>query len=81
LVLAKFKPYDYNQMGMITVTLKEQLEPATPGYAIHHLAETKSALSIFQNLVKNDETGSPAFDPKIPPANGSVPPFNMRTSR
>ncbi len=63
--MAKFKPYNYDQMVMIPITLKEQIEPGTLEYAIHELVETKIDLSVFEDRFKNDDTGSPAFDPKI----------------
>jgi len=62
---AKFKPYDYDQMVMIPISLKEQLDPGTLEYAIHELVEQKIDLSVFENCFKNDDTGAPAFDPKI----------------
>jgi len=63
--MAKFKPYNYDQMVMIPITLKEQLEPGTLEYAIHELVEQKIDLSVFENRFKNDDTGAPAFDSKI----------------
>ena len=63
--MAKFKPYNYDQMVMIPITLKEQLEPGTLEYAIHELVEKKIDLSVFEDSFKNDATGAPAFDPKI----------------
>ncbi len=63
--MAKFKPYDYNQMVMIPITLKEQIEPGTMEFTIHRLVEEKVDLSIFEDRFKNDLTGAPAFDPKI----------------
>ncbi len=63
--MAKFKPYNYDQMVMIPITLKEQLEPGTLEYAIHELVEQKIDLSVFENRFKNDDTGASAFDPKI----------------
>jgi transposase len=63
--MAKFKPYDYDQMVMIPITLKEQLEPGTLEYAIHELVEKKIDTTIFEDCFKNDDTGAPAFDPKI----------------
>ena len=63
--MAKYKPYNYDQMVMIPITLKEQLEPGTIEYAIHELVEKKIDLSVFENRFKNDDTGASAFDPKI----------------
>lgn len=63
--MAKYKPYDYDQMVMIPITLKEQIEAGTLEYAIHELVEKKMDLSIFESRFKNDDTGAPAFSPKI----------------
>jgi len=63
--MAKYKTYDYNQTMMVPVSLKDQLMPGTLEYAIHHLVENRIHMSIFENRYKNDETGSPAHDPKI----------------
>jgi transposase len=63
--MAKYKPYDYDQMVMIPVTLKEQLEPGTLEYAIHELVEERIEVSLFEQRFKNDDTGAPGFDPKI----------------
>ncbi len=63
--MAKFKPYDYDQMVMIPISLKEQLEPGTLEYAIHELVEERIDVSLFEQRFKNDDTGAPAFDPKV----------------
>lgn len=63
--MAKYKPYNYDQMVMIPITLKEQLEPGTLEYAIHELVDKKVDISIFEERFQNDETGAPAFSPKI----------------
>jgi transposase len=63
--MARFKPYDYDQMVMIPITLKEQLEPGTIEYAIHELVEKKIDTDIFEERFTNDDTGAPAFDPQI----------------
>jgi len=39
--MARYKPYDYNQLIMIPVSLEEQLIPGTLEYAIHHLIEER----------------------------------------
>jgi transposase len=63
--MAKYKPYNYDQMVMLPINLKEQLEPGTLEYAIHELVEKKIDTSIFEERFQNDETGAPAFSPKI----------------
>ena len=63
--MAKYKPYNYAQTIMIPVNLTEQLMPGTLEYAIHHLVDSRIDMSIFDERYKNDETGSPAYDPKV----------------
>ena len=40
--MAKFKPYNYDQMVIIPITLKEQLEPGTLEYSIDKLVQQES---------------------------------------
>jgi transposase len=47
------------------LSLEEQLMPGTLEFAIHTLVETRINTSIFDCKDKNDETGSPAYNPKI----------------
>jgi len=63
--MAKYKPYNYDQMVMLPINLKEQLEPGTLEYAIHELVDKEIDVSIFEERFQNDETGAPAFSPKI----------------
>src|SRR3972149_730293 len=63
--MARYKRYSYDQMVMIPITLKDQLEPGTLEFTIHELVENKIDLSVFEDRFDNDETGAPAFDPKI----------------
>jgi transposase len=63
--MAKYKAYDYDQTMLVPVSLTGQLMPGTLEYAIHYLVENRINMSIFESRYKNDETGSPAYDPKI----------------
>ena len=63
--MAKFKHYNYSQMVMIPVSLENQLMPGTLEHTIHEVVEKKVDLSIFDDNYNNDDTGSPAYDPKI----------------
>jgi len=63
--MARYKPSDYNQTRLIPVALEHQLLQGTLEHAIHRLVEHKRDLSIFECRYKNDETGCPAYDPKI----------------
>jgi transposase len=63
--MARYKPYDYNQLMMVPVSLEAQLAPGTLEYAIHRLIEERIDTSIFDQKYQNDETGRTAYDPKM----------------
>ena len=63
--MARYKPYDYDQMMMVPVSLEDQLMPGTLEYAIHHVVEERLDLSMFDDRYSNDETGRKAIDPKV----------------
>jgi transposase len=63
--MARYKHYNYSQRVLIPVSLEEQLMPGTLEFAIHTLVETRLNTSIFDSRHKNDETGCPAYDPKV----------------
>jgi transposase len=64
-MMAKYKSYDYAQMVMVPVSLERQLIPGTLEFAIHALVQRRIDTSIFDRIYHNDETGSPAYDPKV----------------
>jgi transposase len=64
-MMAKYKSYDYAQMVVIPVSLERQLIPGTLEFAIHELVQRRMDTSIFDRIYRNDETGCPAYDPKI----------------
>jgi len=63
--MAKYKPYSYDQMVMIPISLKDQLEPGTLEYTIHELVENNVDLSVFEERYQNDDIGAAAIHPKI----------------
>ena len=63
--MARYKRYDYSQGVLIPVSFDEQLMSGTLEFAINQLVEKHMDLSIFDGKYKNDETGRPAYDPKI----------------
>ena len=63
--MAKFKPYNYDQMVTLSVSLQNQLVPGTLEHTIHTLVEKHIDLSIFDGRYKNDNTGATAINPKI----------------
>jgi len=63
--VARYKPYDYDQLQMIPVSLESQLAPGTLEYAIHQLIEERIDTSVFDSTYCNDKTGRTAYDPKV----------------
>ena len=63
--MAKYKPYDYSQQVMISVSLEDQLVPGTLECAIQTLVEDRLDMALFEDRYQNDETGRWAYDPKI----------------
>ena len=63
--MARYKHYSYSQRVLLPVSLEEQLIPGTLEFAIHTLVETRLNTSIFDGRHNNDETGCPAYNPKV----------------
>jgi transposase len=63
--VARYKPYDYDQLMMVPISLEDQLMAGTLEYAIHHVVEERLDLSIFDERYSNDETGREAIAPKV----------------
>ncbi len=56
--MAKYKPYNYDQLVMIPISLENQLEPGTLEYTINELVENNIDLSVFEGRYQNDDTGA-----------------------
>ena len=63
--MVRYKRYSYSQRVLLPVSIEEQLMPGTLEFAIHTLVETRLNASVFNCEHKNDETGRPAYNPKI----------------
>lgn len=63
--MAKFKPYEYNQLIMLPVCLAEQILPNSLEHTIHMLIEHRIDMSVFDARYNNDETGCYAYNPKV----------------
>jgi transposase len=63
--MARYKSYSYAQGKFIPVFFDKQIQPGTFEHTLHHLIDNELDLSIFNDRFKNDETGAPAYDPKI----------------
>ncbi len=61
--MPQYNYYDYSQTVMIAVELEKQLTPGTIEYVIHKLVEERVDIKSFEDKIKNDETGRPAYDP------------------
>ena len=63
--MAKYKPYSYSQGVFIPVHFDHQIQPGTFEFALNFIIDNELDLSIFNSRFNNDETGAPAYDPKI----------------
>ena len=63
--MPRYKPYDYNQLMMVPVSLEDQLVPGTLEYAIRTLIEERVDTTVFDERYRNEETGRTAYDPKV----------------
>jgi transposase len=63
--MPRYKPFDYKQTVMLPLSLENQLLPGTFEFALHYLMESRVDLSKFEAKLKNDDTGSSAYHPKI----------------
>lgn len=63
--MAKYKPYKYDQMVMMPISLQDQLEPGTLEHSLHELVEHHIDLSVFESRYQNDNTGAKAINPKL----------------
>src|SRR5690349_18553336 len=63
--MARYKPYKYDQMVLVPVSLQDQLEPGTLEYTLHELVEHHIDLSVFEGRYHNDHTGAKAIHPKL----------------
>ncbi len=63
--MAKYKGYDYSQGKFIPINFDKQILPGTFEHTLHYLIDSDLDLSAFDLRYRNDETGAPAYDPRI----------------
>lgn len=63
--MPRYKPYDYRQQQLMSISLENQIRPGTMEYVIHLLVENELDFSGIEKSYKNDDTGRPAIDPRI----------------
>ena len=63
--MARYKDYDYSQGKFIPISFDKQILPGTFEHTLHYLIDNEIDLSVFDLRYKNDETGAPAYDPRV----------------
>ncbi|RJP76451.1 MAG: IS1182 family transposase [Desulfobacteraceae bacterium] len=63
--MARYKKYSYEQGRLLAVHFDKQILPGTFEYTLNYLIDSAIDLSAFDGRFKNDETGAPAYDPRI----------------
>lgn len=63
--MPRFKPTNPAQGLFLPVYLDRQLQEGTFEFAIDHIIENDLDLSHLENRYKNDDTGAPAYNPRI----------------
>jgi transposase len=63
--MANYKESDKSQGLFLSVNLEEQIIPGTFEWTMSHFIDTKIDFSGFDQSYNNDETGAPAFAPRI----------------
>lgn len=63
--MPQYKYYNYSQTVMIAVDLEKQLTAGSIEYVIHKLVEERVNIKRFEDKLKNEQTGRPAYNPKI----------------
>ena len=62
--MARFKDYSYEQTKLIPVSYERQILPGTFEYTLSEVIDSLD-MSLFEDRYRNDETGAPAYDPRI----------------
>ena len=63
--MARYKPYDLNQAKMIPLSYADQIVEGSFEHALNEIVEEHLDLTVFDERYANDETGRPAYDPRI----------------
>lgn len=64
-IMPRYKKYDYSQSILIPVEFSKQIIPGSIEYVINYMVEKKLNLRELESKYKNDETGAPAYNPRI----------------
>src|SRR3990170_4698897 len=62
--MARYKNYSYDQHKLLPIRYSEQILPGTFEYTLHHTIDDID-LAGFDARYRNDDTGAPAYDPRV----------------
>jgi transposase len=63
--MARYQPYDVDQVTLIPVLFKDQILAGSFEYALNEIVDQHIDLGPFESCYSNDETGRLAYDPAI----------------
>jgi transposase len=63
--VARYKAYSYAQGKFIPVHFEKQMLPGIFEYSLNHLIDHELDLTFLDERYRNEETGAPAYDPRI----------------
>ncbi|HKO94951.1 MAG TPA: transposase [Polyangiaceae bacterium] len=63
--MARYKAYDLKQTKMVALSCADQLVEGSFEHALKELVEQHLDLRAFEKRYTNDETGRPAYDPRV----------------
>jgi len=63
--MARYKPVDYAQGQFIPVSFEHQILPGTFEHALSYIVDNKLDFSALDAARKNDDSGAPAYDPRV----------------
>ena len=63
--MARYKDVNYDQTKLLPINFSEQILPGSFENTVNYLVDNELDLRLFDGRYKNDETGSPAYDPAI----------------
>jgi len=63
--MARYKPYDVNQVTLVPVSFPDQIVPGSFEYALNEIVDEHIDMRPFEARYQNDETGCLAYDPAI----------------
>lgn len=63
--MARYKDYCYEQHKLLPIRYCEQILPGTFEHTLSYVIDHELDLSVFDTRYRNDDTGAPAYDPRL----------------